>query len=98
MPTTVRAPKTRRLNFRISDAQEELLRRGANATGQSVTEFIVESACAVAESELAMQSEFKLPPDQWRAFLAALDKPPVSNQALRRLLTEPSVIELANRK
>lgn len=98
MPATERAPKTRRLNFRISNSQEELLRRGANATGKSVTEFIVESACAVAESELAEQTEFKLPPEQWRAFLAALDKPPAATPALRRLLTEPSVIELANRE
>ena len=98
MPTMVRALKSKRLNFRISDAQEELLRRGANAKGQSVTDFIVESACAVAECELAEQSDFKLPPDQWRAFLAALDKPAVANPKLRRLLTEPSVIEKAKRK
>jgi uncharacterized protein (DUF1778 family) len=98
MPTMVRALKSKRLNFRISDAQEELLRRGANAKGQSVTDFIVESACAVAECELAEQSDFKLPPDQWRAFLAALDKPPVANPKLRRLLTEPSVIEMAKRR
>jgi uncharacterized protein (DUF1778 family) len=66
--------------------------------GQSVTEFIVQSACAVAEMELAEQKEFALPPAQWQAFLAALDKPTVSNPALRRLLTEPSAVELANRK
>jgi uncharacterized protein (DUF1778 family) len=98
MPTIVRALKSKRLNFRISDAQEELLRRGANAKGQSVTDFIVESACTVAECELAGQSDFKLPPDQWRAFLAALDKPAAANPKLRRLLTEPSVIEMAKRR
>jgi uncharacterized protein (DUF1778 family) len=42
--------------------------------------------------------EFALPPAQWQAFLAALDRPTESNPALRRLLTEPSAIELANRK
>jgi uncharacterized protein (DUF1778 family) len=98
MATMARALKSQRINFRISDAQEELLRRGAQHTGQTMTEFIVESACAVAECELAEQKEFKLPPEQWRAFLAALDKPAESHPALRRLLTEPSVIELANRR
>jgi uncharacterized protein (DUF1778 family) len=99
MPTTpARAPKTKRLNFRISGSQEELLRRGASVAGKSVTDFIIESACAVAECELAEQSEFRLPPDQWRAFLAELDKPPALKPALRRLLNEPSVIELANRQ
>lgn len=93
-----RALKSQRINFRISDEQESLLRKGADRKRQSMTAFIVESACAVAESELALESEFRLPRPQWNAFLAALDKPATVNPALRRLLTEPSVIELANRK
>ena len=63
-----------------------------------MTEFVVQSACAFAELELAEQKEFMLPPAQWQAFLAALDKPTETSPALRRLLTEPSVIELANQK
>lgn len=98
MATAPRPLKTRRINARISDAEEALLRKGAHRKGQTVTEFIVQSACAVAELELAEQKEFVLPPAQWQAFLAALDKPTKPNPALRRLLTEPSVIELANRK
>jgi uncharacterized protein (DUF1778 family) len=47
---------------------------------------------------LAEQKEFTLPPAQWRACLAALDKPTEYNPALHRLLTEPSAIELANKK
>jgi uncharacterized protein (DUF1778 family) len=66
--------------------------------GQTMTEFVVQSACAVAEMELAEEKEFVLPTAQWRAFLAALDKPTEFRPALHRLLTEPSVIELANRK
>jgi uncharacterized protein (DUF1778 family) len=98
MPTFVRPPKSRRINARVSDAEEALLRRGAHRKGQSVTEFIVESACAVAELELAEQKEFLLPTEQWQAFLAALDRPTQFNPTLHRLLTEPSVIELANKK
>ena len=93
MPSTLRVRKSKRLNFRISDAQEELLRRGATAKRQSVTEFIVESACAVAQCELSVQTEFKLPPQLWKDFLAALDKPATPNPALHRLLTEPGVLE-----
>lgn len=98
MATIMRAPKSRRLNFRISDAQEDLLRRGAHAKGQSVTEFILESACTIAECELAEERDFKLPPEKWKAFLAALDRPAVANPELHRLLTQPSVIERARRK
>ncbi|MGA2219231.1 MAG: DUF1778 domain-containing protein [Terracidiphilus sp.] len=98
MATSPRPLKSRRINARISDAEEALLRSGARRKGQTLTEFVVESACAVAEIELAEQKEFTLPPAQWEAFLAALDKPTEANPALRRLLTEPSVIELANKK
>lgn len=93
MPSTVRMRKSKRLNFRITDAQEELLRKVAIAKRQSVTEFIVESACTIAQCELAVQAEFKLPPQQWKEFLAALDKPASPTLALHRLLTEPSVLE-----
>jgi uncharacterized protein (DUF1778 family) len=93
-----RALKSERINFRISADQSTLLHRGAAHAGKNLTDFIVESACAVAEVELAEQKEFRLPPDKWRAFLAALDKPAKPTAELRRLLTEPSVIELANRK
>jgi uncharacterized protein (DUF1778 family) len=98
MATLPRPLKSQRINARISDAEEALLRRGAHRKGQTMTEFVVQSACAVAELELAEQKEFTLPPAQWQAFLAALDKPTEPSPALRRLLTEPSVIELANRK
>jgi uncharacterized protein (DUF1778 family) len=98
MATLPRNLKSQRINARISDAEEALLRKGARRKGQTMTEFVVQSACAVAEIELAEQKEFSLPPAQWQAFLAALDKPTESNPALHRLLTEPSVIELANRK
>jgi len=90
--------KSRRINARISEAEEALLREGARRKGRTVTEFVVESACAVAAMELADQREFTLPPAQWEAFLAALDKPTRPNPALQRLLTEPSVIELAHGK
>jgi uncharacterized protein (DUF1778 family) len=98
MATLAHTPKSRRINIRISDAHEDLVRRGAQAKGQSVTEFMVASACMIAEIELAERSEFKLPPDQWKAFLAALDKPAEANPRLQRLLAEPGVVEIANRK
>ena len=98
MATLTHTTKSRRINIRISDTHEELVRRGAQARGQTVTEFIVASACTIAEIELAEQSEFKLPPDQWKAFLSALDRPAKAHLQLKRLLAEPSVVEIANRK
>jgi len=90
-----RALKSRRINFRISEAEAELLHRGARHRGKNLTDFIVESACSVAELELAEQNRFRLSPENWKAFLAALDSPAKPTPELRRLMTEPSAIELA---
>jgi hypothetical protein len=39
------------------------------------------------------QAHFVLPPDRWQAFCDALDAPPKEIAPLRRLLTEPSVLD-----
>ncbi|MGB8260477.1 MAG: DUF1778 domain-containing protein [Terracidiphilus sp.] len=93
MATLPRQLRTRRINARISDAEEALLRRGAQRKGQTLTQFVVESACAVAEVELGEQREFTIPPDRWPELLAALDKPTTFNPRLHSLLAEPSAIE-----
>ena len=63
-----------------------------------MAELKVQSDSPAAGMEQAEEEEFILPTAQWQAFLAALDKPTEFSPALHRLLTEPSVIELANRK
>jgi uncharacterized protein (DUF1778 family) len=92
MPSALRAPRSRRLNLRAS-AQQELMRQGAQERGESLTDFIIRSACAEAEQTLADQRRFSLNADQWIAFVAALDRPPQPKPRLRRLFAEPSVLE-----
>ena len=93
MPSTLKAPRTRRLNLRTSVQQEELMRRGAQQCGESLTDFIIRSACSEAEQALADQRRFSLNPEQWDSFVAALDRPVQPKPRLRRLFTEPSVLE-----
>lgn len=69
------------------------MRRGAQERGESLTEFIVRSACAEAEQALADQHRFSLDADQWNAFVTALDRPTQARPRLRRLFAEPSVLE-----
>ena len=92
MPSALRAPRSRRLNLRAS-AQQELMRQGAQERGESLTDFIIRSACAEAEQTLADQRRFSLNADQWIAFVAALDRPPQPKPRLRLLFAEPSVLE-----
>jgi uncharacterized protein (DUF1778 family) len=93
MPSSLKVPRTRRLNLRMSEQHEELMRLGAQQRGESLTDFIIRSACSEAEQTLADQRRFSLSAEQWDAFVAALDRPAKSKPRLRRLFAEPSVIE-----
>jgi uncharacterized protein (DUF1778 family) len=68
------------------------MRQGAQERGESLTDFIIRSACAEAELTLADQRRFLLNTDQWNAFVAALDRPARPKPRLRRLFAEPSVL------
>jgi len=69
------------------------MRRAAIERGQSLTEFILRSACTEAELALADQRRFVLDDKQWKAFTAALDRPAQPKPRLRRLFAEPSILE-----
>jgi len=59
-----------------------------------VTDFLLESALDGAAAPLADPQVFELAPEQWRAFVAALDIPHHINARLTRLLQERSVFEV----
>jgi uncharacterized protein (DUF1778 family) len=82
-----RTIRTRRLNLRATDRQEKLIRTGAETTGVSVTDFILESACMQAEHVLADKREFAASPKQWKAFITALDRPAQIKPGLARLFS-----------
>jgi uncharacterized protein (DUF1778 family) len=63
-----------------------LIDQAAAALGKTRTDFMLEAARREAESVLLERCYFTLDPDRFRAFSAALDKPPRENQRLRRLI------------
>jgi len=85
--TTVRS---RRINLRATGRQEELIRTGAETSGLSVTDFILNSACLQAEHVLADKREFIASPQQWKAFVEALDRPARVKPELVRLFSKTS--------
>ncbi len=93
MSVRTRTAKTRRINLRASEQQEAMLRTVAQRRGATLTDFILQSACDVAEQELASERDFRLPEDRWRSFVEALDAPPRAHARLQRLLSEPGVTE-----
>ena len=85
--------RSARLNLRATKRQEKLIKLAAKETQVNVSTFVIESACLRAEETLASKQHFEIKPAQWAEFIAALDRPPQQKPNLRRLLTEPSVLE-----
>ncbi|MEX2261000.1 MAG: DUF1778 domain-containing protein [Bryobacteraceae bacterium] len=84
-------PRDRRFQLRATAMEETLIKVAAERQGVSVTDFIVRSACEKAEQALAGQTRFVLDEKQWKAFMAALDRPPIDKPRLRRLFSESHV-------
>jgi uncharacterized protein (DUF1778 family) len=80
------APKTARRNLRVSPVDDELFRQAAAVVDESVSEFLVESGRARAETILADRTQFVLDRDEWDAFTAALDRPAEARPAVVELM------------
>ena len=86
MPT---ATKTARRNLRVSPADDDLFRLAAEAVGESVTDFLVESGRERAETILADRTQFALDEAAWEEFNAALDRPAEVKPAVVELMQRP---------
>lgn len=74
------------INLRVSRVQKSLIDRAAEALGRNRSDFMLETACREAESILLDRRYFALPETDFKRFNAMLDKPPMSNPRLARLL------------
>lgn len=93
MPSATRRTRSERLNLRATKKQARLIRLGAEETHSNVSNFILESACLRAEQALASKQHFEMDPADWTEFMSALDRPVQQKPNLRRLLSEPSILE-----
>ena len=79
--------RTARLGFRATLEQEAILRRAAEVAHKSLTEFILDSACQVAEQTLLDQRLFIVSGNKYAALMELLDSPVQDNTGLRELFT-----------
>ncbi|MBI3682134.1 MAG: DUF1778 domain-containing protein [Acidobacteria bacterium] len=84
-------PRDRRFQLRATASEETLIKVAAEREGVSVTDFIMRSAREQAEQALSDRTRFVIEDKQWKAFLAALDRPPRDKPRLRRLFNESHV-------
>lgn len=84
-----RAPK-RSITFKVTDDERGMIDWAADAAGENRTEYLVNSARERAVNLLAEQRVFRLAPEAWDAFAAALDDDAQPNDAMIDFMNEPS--------
>ena len=85
--TNTTTTRSARLGFRATPEQEAILRRAADVAHKSLTDFILDSACQVAEQTLLDQRLFMVSGSQYQALMEMLDRPDQDNAGLRDLFT-----------
>jgi uncharacterized protein (DUF1778 family) len=91
-----RPGRTARVGLRATPAQEAMLRRAAEASRKSLTDFILDSACRAAEQTLLDQRLFLVSGNRYDALLQLLDRPPEDNAGLHRLFAKPAPWDQGN--
>lgn len=84
-PTARSEPiRSARLEARVSESQKALIERAAAYEGRSVTDFVVSTLAAAADSVVREHELVRLTQVQSQAFVEALLHPKAPNPALRR--------------
>ncbi len=81
------ATRSARLGLRATPQQETVLRRAAELSNKSMTDFILDSACRAAEQTLLDQRLFLLANSRSQALLALLDRSAQGNPGLEDLFS-----------
>ena len=92
-PKPASSLKATKVQLRLRPAQKAVLARAAELRQSSLSNFMLEHACAAAQQVLAEQVDIVMRPAEWAAFCKALDAPPRLIPALQKLLTEASVFD-----
>lgn len=89
--------KSDRWSLRVTSAQNAVVRRVLETTGESLNEYVVRHAVEAAEQDLADRRVFAIDDAAWSKFEALLSRPPVHKPKLEKLLITPSVLEQPDR-
>lgn len=77
--------RSARMGLRATPEQEALLRRAAEVSRRTITEFVLEAACLAAEERLLDQRLFMVSGSRARELLEVLDRPEQANPRLAEL-------------
>jgi uncharacterized protein (DUF1778 family) len=85
--------KSERIDVRVSVAAKQLLQEAARSCHKNVSEFLLDAGVTAANQALSDRRRFELDDSQWEAFQKILDRPVQDKPRLRKLLTEPGVLD-----
>jgi uncharacterized protein (DUF1778 family) len=78
------APKSARIDARLTGEQKDIVTRAAELTGRSLSDFIIASAYENALRTIREHQVITLSANEGRAFISALADPPQPNTAARK--------------
>lgn len=88
------ARATERFNLRATPEQAARIRAAVELGNErSLTDYILTSALTIADQRLMDRTRLSFNARDYDAFLQALEAPPKDLPRMRRLLSEPSVLE-----
>ena len=80
------------LNLRLNSDDDLVVRTAAKSLGQTVSQFMIQSAVERAQNVLAGQRHFDLADEEWDDFVALLDAAAAPDSKLVDLFSRPSRI------
>lgn len=85
---TAKENRATRFSIRATAKQKELIARVASRSNKTISEFVLENAIEAAEALDMDNAVFVVSREKYEQFLDALDEPPKSIPALRKLFSE----------
>ena len=82
--------KTRRLDLRLTEEQDALIRRAAEQDARSISDLVLSAATLEAQRRLADQRFFMLNEEDHARFEEILEASPTDDPKLRKLFDRPS--------
>lgn len=92
MMSEIESSRPRRLNMRVSERQERVLRAAADLSGETLTGFVLGAATERAEEILDRAQRIELGREAFTQFVEAIDGPAEEMPTLARYAREPGPI------
>jgi len=78
---------------RASTPVKQLLQEAARVAHKNVSKFLLDADIIAANQNLADRNRFEPSDEKWLAFQAALDQPVSAKPKLKKLLSEPGLLD-----